>query len=68
MTLDPLFTPKGIAIVGSASEGKLGYVLVHQIVSAGFRGPLFLVNPKGKGALSVPGVRSVGEILSLIHI
>ena len=62
MTLGPLFTPKGVAIIGSASEGKLGYVLTRQIVSAGYRGPLFLVNPKGKGALSVPGYRSVAEI------
>ncbi len=62
MELDSLFNPKGVAVIGSASEGKLGYVLIHQIVSAGFRGPLFLVNPKGQGAFSVPGFQSVGEI------
>ncbi|MDD5264812.1 MAG: acetate--CoA ligase family protein [Candidatus Bipolaricaulis sp.] len=56
-----LFEPKSVAVVGSTSPGKLGYVLIGQLLAGGFR-RVSAVGPKGQGALGVPGFRSIGEI------
>ncbi|MCX7854601.1 MAG: acetate--CoA ligase family protein [Anaerolineae bacterium] len=58
-----LFTPRMVALVGSVGEGKLGYHLLRQMVDGGFPpARLAVVNPKGQGALSVPGYPSVAEV------
>ncbi len=45
--LNTLFSPKSIAIVGaSPKKGKLGNVLVENIKKGGWKGKLYLVNPK----------------------
>ncbi len=59
--LDALFYPRGVAVVGSAREGKIGYELLKQLVEGGY-GQLSVVNPKGEGNLGVPGYRAVAEI------
>jgi acetyltransferase len=56
-----LFYPRGVAVVGSAAEGKLGYELVKQIVEGGFP-QVFAVNPKSQGALGAPGYDAVSHI------
>ncbi|MEN6369699.1 MAG: acetate--CoA ligase family protein [Thermotogota bacterium] len=56
-----LFEPRSVAVVGSASPGKLGCVLIEQLLGGGF-GRVSVVGPKGQGVLGVPGFRSIGEI------
>ena len=42
------FHPKSLAIVGvSASPGNLGRNIYHNMMTFGYRGPLYLVSPKG---------------------
>jgi acetyltransferase len=65
--LDCLFYPRGVAVIGSASEGKLGYELIRQIHEGGYGvsselGRLFVVNPKAEGALGAPGYGAVADI------
>jgi len=67
MAWDRLFYPRGVAVIGSASEGKLGYELIRQIREGGYGlssdlGRLFVVNPKGQGALGAPGYGAVARI------
>lgn len=57
-----LFTPRAVALVGSAGEGKLGYYLLRQMLEGGFPpARLAVVNPRGQGALGVPGYPSVAD-------
>lgn len=56
-----LFEPRGVAVVGSASEGKIGYELIQQLMEGGF-GRVVAVNPKGVGAFDVPAVTGLCEI------
>jgi acyl-CoA synthetase (NDP forming) len=56
-----LFCPRGVAVVGSTAEGKIGYELIRQILDGGFPG-VFAINPKAQGAFGVPGFRAVSEI------
>ena len=59
-SLDAFFTPRAVALVGSVGEGKLGYELLRQMLAGGYR-DVVAVNPKGQGALGVPGVTTIAR-------
>jgi len=53
--LTPLFEPESVAIVGASEKvGKVGEVLVSNMLAAGYRGRLFAVNPKYDQVRGVP--------------
>ncbi len=61
--LTPLFQPSVVAVIGATPrEGALGYVLVQNMLAAGFRGKLFAVNPKHTEVLGVACVKSIADI------
>lgn len=46
--LDKLFTPKSVAVIGAShTKGKVGYDIVNNLSSSGFKGPIIPVNPAG---------------------
>lgn len=46
LSLDSLFSPKSIAIVGASSKkGKVGTVITENILKLGYRGKVYFVNP-----------------------
>jgi acetate---CoA ligase (ADP-forming) len=57
-SLEPLFTPRAVALVGSVGEGKLGYELLRQMLAGGYRA-VVAVNPKAQGAFGIPGCPSI---------
>ena len=66
-SLERLFYPRGVAVIGSASEGKMGYELIKQMQAGGPDAreevpPIYVVNPKGQGALGAPGYDAVAKI------
>jgi len=61
MSIQGLFYPRGVAVVGSMSEGKLGWEILQKIVHGGYPN-VFAVNPKAQGAFSVPGYDAVSRI------
>jgi acetyltransferase len=67
--LTPLFEPGSVAIVGaSEAPGKVGTILLSNMLAAGFRGPLFAVNPKYSSVSGVPCYASVGKIPSPVDL
>ena len=58
--LDALFRPASLALVGaSQTTGNVGNVLARNLVNGGFKGDIFLVNPKYKtieGQTAYPAV------------
>jgi len=50
-----------VAVVGSVSEGKIGHVLITQMLDGGF-GNVAAVNPKAQGIRGIPAARSLGEL------
>src|SRR5258706_1476403 len=61
--LTPLFEPGSVAIVGaSETPGKVGTMLLSNMLAAGYRGALFAVNPKYSTVSGVPCYPSVGKI------
>jgi acyl-CoA synthetase (NDP forming) len=58
-TLRDALNAQRIAIFGaSATPGKMGYIVVRELLNQGFRGELRLVNPKGGSAFGRPLVHA----------
>jgi acetyltransferase len=61
--LTPLFEPGSVAIVGASEKsGKVGAVLLSNMLAAGYRGTLFAVNPKYGSVRGVSCYASVGKL------
>ncbi|MFC2105742.1 acetate--CoA ligase family protein [Candidatus Bipolaricaulota bacterium] len=56
-----LFQPQAVAVVGSCSPGKIGNVLITQLLDGGFES-VVAVNPKAQGSRGVPAVSSFAEL------
>ncbi|MCK5827682.1 CoA-binding protein, partial [Candidatus Bipolaricaulota bacterium] len=56
-----LFQPRAVAVVGSCSPGKIGHVLITQLLDGGFT-DVAAVNPKGKGIRGIPAAQSIDEL------
>ncbi|MBI4508896.1 MAG: acetate--CoA ligase family protein [Deltaproteobacteria bacterium] len=62
-SLDPLFFPRSVAVVGaSRSRGTIGGEIFHNLISDGFPGPVYPVNPTAIAVQSVRASASVREI------
>lgn len=61
--LDKIFKPRSIAIIGATDrKGTIGRELTHNLISYGFRGMVFPVNPKAEVIHSVKCYHSVTDI------
>ena len=62
-SLDPIFSPRSVAVVGaSRSRDSLGWAVVHNLVRAEFQGAIYPVNPKAHAIHSLRCYPSVAEI------
>jgi acetyltransferase len=53
--LDPFFKPKSIAVIGATpTPGKVGNIVIENLLGDGYRGKIYLVNPNHKDILSIP--------------
>ena len=63
MNLEKLFSPKSIAILGaSEEEGKVGNVITKNVLTLGYSGEVFLVNPKHENLFGRKCFKSLSEI------
>lgn len=61
--MELFFKPKSVAIIGaSGTPGKLGYVIVNNIVGSDFAGDVYPVNPKADEILGHKVYKSVSAI------
>ena len=72
MTLDPLFFPKNIAIIGaSPREYTIGNRILTNLLEHNYRGSIFPVNPKGgviKGLEVYRSIKDIPDSVELVHI
>jgi len=58
-----LFEPRGVIVAGASSHpGKFGFVALHNILSAGFRGQVTATNLEGTAVLGIECARTVDEV------
>ena len=62
-SLEPFFSPRGVAIVGASHDPtKLGYGLSRNLVQSGYRGAIHFVNIKGGSLMGRPVFPRLGEV------
>ncbi|MDX9864391.1 MAG: acetate--CoA ligase family protein [Anaerolineaceae bacterium] len=63
-TLDGLFQPKSIAVIGASNtEGKIGYsVMKNLVVDSKYAGPVYPINPKDKEVLGKKAYASILDV------
>jgi len=68
-SIDTLVTPKSVALIGaSASPDKIGYQILHNLVSNSFAGKVYPINPKGGEILGLTVNTSVLNISDDIEL
>lgn len=61
--LDPLLSPRSIAVVGATPDpDAVGHAVTRNIIAAGFKGPVWAVNSNHGSVLGVDCVESFAEI------
>jgi acetyltransferase len=63
-TMSALFTPNRIAVFGSVKEGKIGHQLVTQLITGGFSGTVYAVNPKAAKPAGFPDITAAASLES----
>jgi acetyl coenzyme A synthetase (ADP forming)-like protein len=70
--LQPFFHPDGVAVIGASSnQHKLSYGVLHNLVTHGYEGAVYPVNPKGGEILGLkvyPSIRDVPNPVELAVI
>lgn len=62
-SLKVFFNPRAVAVIGaSRKRGTIGGEIFHNLITYGFAGPVYPVNPSNKIVQSVPAYASVEEI------
>ena len=62
-SLRPLLRPASVAVVGaSRTPGTVGRAILHNIVSGGFQGDVYAVNPHAPRTRTIEGVRCVASV------
>src|SRR5512136_3096840 len=67
--LEPLFAPRAIALVGASRiPGSVGNALMANLVTGGYTGVIYPVNPKAKSILGnrcVPNIQAIDDQVDL---
>jgi acetate---CoA ligase (ADP-forming) len=64
-----LFQPRTVAVLGASSNpAKIGYRIVENLLSGGFQGTVFPVNPNGGEVLGLSMLPAVGDIPDEVDI
>jgi acetyltransferase len=67
--LDTLLSPASVAVVGASDKKeKPGYAILYNIVSSGFKGRIFPVNPARDTLLGLPCYKSLEDIKEKIDL
>lgn len=70
--LEYIFNPSSVAIIGASRDpSKTGYVILNNIIKAGFKGKLYPINPKADeilGLKAYPSIESVPDQVDLAII
>jgi acetate---CoA ligase (ADP-forming) len=65
LTLDAVFRPRSVAVIGASTvPGKLGHDILHNLIHAGFPGPIYPINPKAEEVLGLPAFKQIADVPS----
>jgi acetate---CoA ligase (ADP-forming) len=68
-TLDPVFRPKSIAVIGaSRTPGTVGYEIIDNLLTSGFTGAVYPVNPSAVSVHSIHAYASVADVPGAVDL
>lgn len=68
-TLDPVFRPQSIAVIGaSRTPGTVGYEIIDNLLTSGFTGAVYPVNPNAVAVHSIPAYASVTDVPGAVDL
>ena len=67
--LEKMFKPNSIAVIGASNkEGKVGNMVIKNLLSCGYRGMVYPINPKEEKIEWLKCYKSVNEIEDVIDL
>ncbi|MDO5850581.1 MAG: acetate--CoA ligase family protein [Methanobacteriaceae archaeon] len=61
--LEKMFNPESVAVVGASnSEGKVGYIVLSNIINDGFKGRVYPINPKDDEIQGIKAYKNVSDL------
>ena len=67
--LTKLFSPESVAIIGaSRKKGKVGYDVLKNILTCGYEGKVYPINPKANKIFGLKAYKSIKDIKSKIDL
>src|SRR6202051_976281 len=68
-TLDRVFAPRSIAVLGAShTKGKLGHSVIALLKQNGYEGRIIPVNPKGGAIVGLDCARSMSDIVGPVDV
>ncbi len=63
------FEPRSVAIIGASDrESSVGYVILKNILTAGYKGRVYPVNPRHKSIQDIPAFKTIEEIGARVEL
>ena len=67
--LDKLFRPASVAIIGATERPHtVGAALTHNVLQAGFKGPIYPVNPKAGTLHGLPVFADIASLPTALQV
>jgi len=67
--LRSILAPRSVAVIGASRRANtIGYQILHNLITFGFTGAVYPVNPHGDPICSVPSYRRVGDIPTAVDL
>lgn len=61
--LDKIFKPDSVAVIGASnSPGKVGYIIVDNMISDGYKGKIYPINPKADEILGLKAYANIKDV------
>jgi acetyl coenzyme A synthetase (ADP forming)-like protein len=61
--------PSSVAVIGASRErGTVGGEVFHNLLAAGFNGPVFPINPRSEVVQSVPAFKSIRDVAGEVEL
>lgn len=67
-SLRPLLAPRSVAVVGAGRSGGIGHEVLKGLISAGFTGPVYPVNPHATAVAGVPAYVSLADLPNPVEL
>ncbi|MCQ2971110.1 MAG: acetate--CoA ligase family protein [archaeon] len=61
--LNKMFKPESVAVIGASNTpGKVGYIIVDNLINDGFKGEIYPINPKGGEILGKKAYANIEDV------